>query len=126
MRTKSFITSFVLLTSFSSAKAEDVASNDTTMVIFQIDDTSIDETRTLPIPHAPVRVPTLYISGHMLILRNGCSNCMLELYDEEGKLVYFNYIPEGIEQIFLPFDFVGIYELQIIRGCFTFVAQIVL
>lgn len=30
MRTKSFITSFVLLTSFSSAKAEDVASNDTT------------------------------------------------------------------------------------------------
>lgn len=73
--------------------------------------------------HALQRKTPKY-DNHTLYLYSGCDNTTLELYAEDETLVYSTYIPEGTEQIDLPSDLTGVFELRIIRGSITFVAEI--
>ena len=73
---------------------------------------------------APVCPPQIEISQKTLFLYSGCDNTTLELYAEDETLVYSTYVPEGTEQITLPSDLTGMFELRIIRGSITFVAEI--
>ena len=75
-------------------------------------------------PKSPIRIPTVAQDNHTLYLYSGCDNTTLELYAEDETLVYTTYIPEGTEQITLPSDLTGMFELRIIRGSITFVAEI--
>ena len=75
-------------------------------------------------PKSPVIPPVIDISGNTLFIYSGCDNTTLELYAEDETLVYYTYIPEGTEQITLPDDLTGMFELRIIRGSITFVAEI--
>ena len=75
-------------------------------------------------PRTPVLIPYVALDNHTLYLYSGCDNTTLELYDEDETLVYNTNIPEGTEQITLPNDLTGVFELRIIRGSITFVAEI--
>lgn len=76
------------------------------------------------IPRTPVMIPNVAQSNHTLFIFSGCDNTTLELYAEDETLVYTTYIPEGTEQITLLSDLTGGFELRIIRGSITFVAEI--
>ena len=73
---------------------------------------------------APIRCPEVLISGTMLFLYSGCDNTTFELYADDETMVYSTDIPEGTEQIALPSDLTGVFELRITRGSITFVAEI--
>jgi len=75
-------------------------------------------------PRTPVLIPIVAQDNHTLYLYSGCDNTTIELYDEDETLVYTTYVPEGTEQITLPSSLAGVYELRIIRGSITFVAEI--
>ena len=123
MNKRNLTFAFVTLVGIACAKAANTCSGDTTSVR-PLPILNIDETKTHPIPHVPVRVPTLYICGHTLILGSGCDNTTFELYAEDETLVYSTYVPEGTEHIDLPSDLTGVFELRIVRGSITFVAEI--
>lgn len=75
-------------------------------------------------PRTPVCVPTIYLDGHTLFFETSCDGCTLQLFDEDGNVVYSLVIPTGTTSLTLPATLTGNYEIQIIRGDFTFVGEI--
>lgn len=73
-----------------------------------------------PIRRAPIRVPSIGINGNTLYFFTPCDGCTLFLYDEDGEIAYSIIIPENSSTINLPYFLVGEYEIEIVRGRFSF------
>lgn len=71
---------------------------------------------------APVRVPSLFIEEHTLTFTSSCVGCTLQLW-QEGILVY-TYDILDTDDVVLPSDLTGEYEIRLLRGAFTFVGTI--
>lgn len=76
------------------------------------------------IPHAPIRRPSVAQDGHTLYLYSGCDYATIQLIDQSETVVFTEDVPEGTETLLLPSYLTGVFELRIIRGSFTFVAEI--
>ncbi len=72
----------------------------------------------------PVCVPTIYLDGHTLYFETSCDGCTLQLFDEDGNVVYSLVIPTGTTSLTLPATLTGDYEIQVIRGDITFAGEI--
>lgn len=107
--------SFTLLTFFSNANAQ----SEWSPLDLQVrrDDPSEG---SKPYGRSPIAIPTIYINGNVLQFDTPCDGCTLQLVNEEGEVEYSVVIPDGTENLTLPSDLSGEYELQIIRGQFCF------
>lgn len=76
------------------------------------------------IPRTPVVPPSAAIDGHTLYFYYGCDNTTLNLLDEDDEVVYTTEIDEGTTMLVLPEWLEGTFEIQIIRGSYTFVGEI--
>lgn len=74
------------------------------------------------IPRAPIRVPSLYIEDHTLSFSAACTGYTLELVQDE-EIVYSYYIGDT-DDLVLPSDLIGQYEIRLVGGSFTFVGEI--
>lgn len=73
-----------------------------------------------PIRRSPVMAPSLSLEDHTLFFNTSCDGYVLRLVNEDGDVEYDTVIPEGTENLPLPFFLEGEYELQIIRGQYCF------
>lgn len=64
--------------------------------------------------------PSLSLEDHTLFFNTSCDGYVLRLVNEDGDVEYDTVIPEGTENLPLPFFLEGEYELQIIRGQYCF------
>lgn len=80
-----------------------------------------------PIPRTPISTPTVYMDGHTLYFEADHPAFTLVLLDEDGEEVYTVTVPTTVEEITLPSDLIGDYELQLYDGSnFYFYCDIVL
>ena len=77
-----------------------------------------------PNPKSPILMPTVVQNGHTLYFYYGCDNTTLNLLDEDDEVVYTTEIDEGTTMLVLPEWLEGTFEIQIIRGSYTFVGEI--
>ena len=89
---------------------------------FQISKVGNGETkgtnRTMPY------MPTIYQLGHTLYKMNSLPACTLRLADEDGNIVYETTLRGDEQEIQLPDDVIGSYELQIEIGRLCYLCTI--
>lgn len=61
----------------------------------------------------PVNVPNLVIDNYNLQIPEFFNGYSLRIVDENGVVVYFTIIPEGCEEILLPSNLSGDYQIQL-------------
>lgn len=71
-------------------------------------------------------MPTIYQLSHTLYIMNGLPACTLCLADEDGNIVCEITLRGDEQEIQLPDDVIGSYELQIEIGDITYTANILL
>lgn len=71
-------------------------------------------------PRSPVKTPDAYLDDHILYIY-ACEGCILQL-EQNDEVVYSTTITSDIVE--LPESLSGIYQLQIIRGNYCFLAEI--
>lgn len=121
----SFLFFFVFCLATAQAKCNNHQMADSTTVVdlaFHLNkDVHTDKD---PFPHTPVRMPSVTQEDHTLTFNHGCDNTTLAIIDDEDETVYCADIELGCESLILPSWLTGVYKLQIIRGSFTFEAEI--
>lgn len=74
------------------------------------------------IPRSPIRHPSLFIEEHTLSFSNSCLGFILELVQDDA--IVYTYLINSTDDLVLPSELVGIYEIRLIGGSFTFVGEI--
>ena len=74
------------------------------------------------IPRAPIRVPSLYIEDHTLSFSSSCVGYTLQLVQDD--VVVYTYYIQDSDDLCLPSNLTGIYEIRLVGGSFTFVGEI--
>ncbi len=83
------------------------------------------ETTGNGIKRSPVYAPYIFIDGHTISVDGYMSACTLQLKNGEG-VAYEMSVPAGTQEIYLPEDLAGSYELLLIFGEYSFVGEITL
>ena len=73
-------------------------------------------------PRSPIRRPSLYIEDHTLSFTNSCVGYTLELVQDDE--VVYTYFINSTDDLVLPSNLTGIYEIRLVGGAFTFVGEI--
>lgn len=63
---------------------------------------------------APIRPMTVWVDGNVITMQPAASDITIQLYDEDGELVFSGIYYEGTTQVVLPSSLSGTYELYII------------
>lgn len=130
MKTKHILLSAMVMAFGITCQANAIAMQDPTPIpLLQKKDTIADPNNDTSegdeeIPHAPIRRPSVAQDGHTLYLYSGCDYATIQLIDQSETVVFTEDVPEGTETLLLPSYLTGVFELRIIRGSFTFVAEI--
>jgi hypothetical protein len=74
---------------------------------------------------SPVSVPEVTIDDKVLAFITPCDGDTLRIVNENGVVVYSTTIPVGCEEIELPSNLSGDYEIQLIRGNFCFFGYLI-
>lgn len=69
-----------------------------------------------PKPRTPEIIPIIYFDGSTLFFATSCDGCTLQIVDEAENICYELVIPMGTNELVLPNNLSGEYELRIIRG----------
>ena len=69
-----------------------------------------------PKPRTPETIPTIYFDGTTLYFATPCDGCTLQIVDEAENICYELVIPMGTNELVLPNNLSGEYELRIIQG----------
>ena len=75
-------------------------------------------------PKSPILVPEASLDDHTLYIYDVAYDLTLALVDEDDEVVYTTEIDEGTTMLVLPEWLEGTFEIQIIRGSYTFVGEI--
>lgn len=67
-------------------------------------------------PRTPETIPTIYFNGSTLFFATPCDGCTLQIVDEAENICYELVIPMGTNELVLPNNLSGEYELRIIQG----------
>lgn len=76
-------------------------------------------------PKTSVRKPTVYIEDNVLYLEGIANEYVLQLQNGEG-VAYEMSVPAGTQEIYLPEDLTGSYELLLIFVEYSFVGEVTL
>lgn len=69
-----------------------------------------------PKPRTPEAIPVIYFDGNTLYFATPCDGCTLQIVDEVENICYELVIPMGTNELVLPNNLSGEYELRIING----------
>ncbi len=122
---KHLITLLLAVLATANVTAQDVVCPDN-MEYLQLQVTSKEDidTKSSNIPSfAPIRKPTIGISGNTLYLYGQFSGVTLELI-ENGVTVYSTIVEANTNAVTLPDGMPGIYELQLNNGRFIYYCEI--
>lgn len=78
-------------------------------------------------PRTPETIPTIYFDGTILYFATSCDGCALQIVDTAENICYEVVIPMGTNELVLPNNLSGEYELRIINGntCYYGVVTII-
>ena len=76
-------------------------------------------------PRTPLYIPAVYIEENVLSFEIPTADFVLQLRNEEG-VAYEIPVPAGTQEICLPEDLTGSYELLLIFGGYSFVGEVTL
>ncbi len=78
-------------------------------------------------PRTPETIPTIYFNGSTLFFATPCEDYTLQIVDESENICYDLVIPIGTNELDLPENLFGEYELRIINGntCYYGVVTII-
>ena len=78
-------------------------------------------------PRTPEIIPTIYFDGSILYFATPCDGYTLQIVDAAENICYEVVIPMGTNELVLPNDLSGEYELRIINGntCYYGVVTII-
>lgn len=122
---KHLITLLLAVLATANVTAQDVVCPDN-MEYLQLQVTSKEDidTKSSNIPSfAPIRKPTIGISGNTLYLYGQFSEITLELV-ENDVTVYSTIVEANANEVTLPDDMPGIYELRLNNGRFIYSCEI--
>ncbi len=71
---------------------------------------------------APIRVPSLYIEDHTLSFSSSCVGYTLQLVQDD--MVVYTYYIQDSDDLCLPSNLTGEYEIRLVGETFTFVGEI--
>lgn len=74
----------------------------------------------------PIRRPVITLSGNTVCMDGAFSEGCLYLVNEYNVVVFTHVIDENSDEIVIPADIAGTYELQIVCGDFCYYCEIVL
>ena len=80
-----------------------------------------------PKPRTPEIIPIIYFDGSTLFFATPCEDYTLQIVDESENICYDLVIPIGTNELDLPENLFGEYELRIINGntCYYGVVTII-
>lgn len=67
-------------------------------------------------PRTPENIPVIYLNGNTLLLSTSCDGYTLQIVDKAENICYELVIPMGTNELVLPNNLSGEYELRIIQG----------
>ena len=78
-------------------------------------------------PRTPETIPTIFFNGSTLFFATPCEDYTLQIVDESENICYDLVIPIGTNELDLPENLFGEYELRIINGntCYYGVVTII-
>lgn len=77
-----------------------------------------------PRPKSPIQIPEVYLDGHTLSFDAAIEGCEVRLLDEDGNVIFTDFIEENQTSLILPSTLSGTYELQIVSGNIIFYCEI--
>ena len=125
MNMKTFITAIMLMMSMMSfANGEqDYTGEQLELEVGYIKEMPIGTS----MPRTPEIIPTIYFDGSILYFATPCDGYTLQIVDAAENICYEVVIPMGTNELVLPNDLSGEYELRIINGntCYYGVVTII-
>lgn len=75
-------------------------------------------------PRTPVRPPKASLSGHTLYILTSHADYTLQLLSFDGTVVFETFVPSSVNEIQLPSNLTGDYELQLQTRRFIFTGEV--
>ena len=114
MNMKTFITAIMLMMSMMSfANGEQDFTGE--QIKLHVSDVPLKDILD-PQPRTPEIIPTIYLNGNTLYFATPCDGYTLQIVDAAEKICYEMVIPMGTNELVLPNNLSGEYELRIING----------
>ena len=114
MKMKTMITAIMLMMSMMS-----FANGEQGFVGEQLD-LEVGYIKEMPIgtsmPRTPEAIPVIYFEGNTLYFATSCDGYTLQIVDAAENICYELVIPMGTNELVLPNNLFGEYELRIIQG----------
>lgn len=79
---------------------------------------------TVPIKRSPVRPPKASLSGHTLYILTSHADYTLQLLSFDGTVVFETFVPSSVNEVQLPANLTGDYELQLQTQRFIFTGEV--
>ena len=76
-----------------------------------------------PFAKSPIHVPCVYLDGRTLSFDAAIEGCTVQLLQDD-VVIFSHFIDENETSLTFPDDLSGTFELQIVRGAFTFYCYI--
>lgn len=89
-----------------------------------VDPSTTEDTSKGPNHRTPIRRPTITLSENTLTLNGAFSEGNLYIVNEYNVVVFSHVIDENSDEIVIPADIAGTYELQIVCGDFCYYCEI--
>ena len=114
MKMKTFITAIMLMMSmmsFANGEQDFVGEQ----IKLHVGDVPLKDILD-PQPRTPEIIPTIYLNGNTLYFATPCDGYTLQIVDAAENICYEVVIPMGTNELVLPNNLSGEYELRIIQG----------
>lgn len=72
----------------------------------------------------PARIPSIELDEGTLLVDQSCVNYNLQLVDSTGSVVFSHFISEDTDEITIPSDLIGSFELQLVNDHICFYCEI--
>ena len=73
---------------------------------------------------SPIRPLVITQDGNTLTLPATGVDYMLQLFDEDGTLVYTAFVPRGTTQVVLPSTLSGLYEIRLVADTYYYIGYL--
>jgi hypothetical protein len=75
-------------------------------------------------PRTPLRLPAIYLNGHTLFFYSDCEYTTVEILNESREVICNIVVIDVPEDLILPENLSGTYEIRVLRGNITFFGYI--
>lgn len=79
---------------------------------------------TINHPRSPIRPPKASLSGHTLYILTSHADYNLQLLSFDGTVVFETFVPSSVNEVQLPANLTGDYELQLQTRRFVFTGEV--